>query len=73
MVKKVVIRSSSDSKAPFRVLNIRIFAGLVRELRVKFDVFRAGLGPERIIRKLNFGLEIGKSDIYKESKPHDVF
>ena len=52
-VKKIVIRSGG----PDKVINIRIFAGLIRELRIKLDITKAGLAAERTMRVINFGLE----------------
>ena len=71
LVKKVIIKSGGGDK----IINIRIFVGLVHELRVKLDIFRAGLGPERITRKINFGLDKERkpkrSNLYEVSK--DMF
>ena len=57
-VKKVIIRSGG----PDRKVNIRIFAGLVHELRIKLDIVKNGLAAERTMRDINFGLEVKASD-----------
>ena len=44
MVKRVMMRSSG----PERRLNLRIFTELLRELRIKLDITKAGLSPEKI-------------------------
>ena len=44
MVKKVIIRSGGrDGK-----LNLTIFKELIKELRVKLDITKAGLGPDKV-------------------------
>ena len=44
MVKKVLIRSGS----PDRRLNLRVFTDLLRELRVKLEIAKAGITPEKV-------------------------
>mmetsp|Transcript_9017 Transcript_9017/g.10611 ORF Transcript_9017/g.10611 Transcript_9017/m.10611 type:complete len:157 (+) Transcript_9017:287-757(+) len=48
--KKVLIRSGG----PDRKINLRIFNGLIHELRIKFDIFKAGLGPEKIMSLIDY-------------------
>ena len=48
-VKKVVIRSGGDAKT----INIKIFAGLIHELRIKLDITMAGLAAEKTMRLVN--------------------
>ena len=48
-VKKVVIRSGGDAKT----INIKIFAGLIHELRIKLDITMAGLAAEKTMRQVN--------------------
>ena len=58
MVKKVIIRSGG----PERRLNLRVFIDLLRELRMKLDITKEGLVPEKV--KSRIGL--GNSDIHKQ-------
>ena len=44
-VKKVVIRCGGGDK----IFNLRIFVGLIRELRIKLDIYLAGYGPEKLL------------------------
>ena len=55
MVKKVIIRSGG----PERRLNLRVFIELLRELRMKLDITKAGLIPEKVKSRL----EPANSDI----------
>ena len=60
-VKKVMIRASG----PDRNLNLRIFISLIHELRVKLDITKAGLAPEKTMRLIELGIDDrGSDDIY---------
>lgn len=63
-VKKIIIRSGG----PDKVINIRIFTGLVQELRIKFDITSAGLAAEKTMRKVNQGLKLASKSDSKVSK-----
>ena len=52
-VKKIIVRSGG----PDKVINIRIFFGLIRELRIKLDITKAGYAADKTMRAINFGLE----------------
>ena len=56
MVKKVIIRSGGAEN----LFNIRIFKGLIKELRIRLDITKDedGLTPDKIQRKIDFGLEL---------------
>ena len=72
-VKKIIIRSGGVDK----VINIRIFAGMIRELRIKLDITKAGLAAERTMQVINYGLDSnatennGKSKSYGSSSKSD--
>ena len=51
MVKKVLIRSAGQE----RKLNLRIFIELIHELRIKLDITKAGLVPDKIQSMINAG------------------
>jgi len=51
IVKLVVIRSSTDKR-----FNLKTFKMLIRELRIKLDILKKGLGPEKINQLIDFGL-----------------
>ena len=53
-VKEVVIRSGGGDK----VINLKIFSGLMTELRIKLEITKAGLGPEKTMRVIEQGLEV---------------
>mmetsp|Transcript_17816 Transcript_17816/g.23972 ORF Transcript_17816/g.23972 Transcript_17816/m.23972 type:complete len:126 (+) Transcript_17816:635-1012(+) len=48
-VKRVLIRSGGPEKR----LNLRIFAGLLHELRIKLDIAKAGLAPAKIMHQID--------------------
>lgn len=54
LVKKIVIRSGDSD----RMINIKIFWGLIRELRLKLDIFKVGLGPDKTMMAIDLGLDI---------------
>ena len=72
-VKKIIIRSGGVD----RIINIRIFAGMIRELRIKLDITKAGLAAERTMQVINYGLDSnvtennGKSKSYGSSSKSD--
>ena len=66
-VKKVIIRCGGTDKA----FNLRIFMDLILELRVKLNITKEGLGPEKIMREINFGLENAKNH-HKDSSYGDI-
>lgn len=41
-----------------KVINLKIFTGLLTELRIKLDITKAGLGPEKRMRVINYGLKL---------------
>lgn len=43
--KKVIIRSGG----PEKLLNLKIFCGLIRELRIKLDITKRGIGPDKLM------------------------
>ena len=53
MVKLVIIRSGDED----RKLNLRIFIDLINELRVKLDIIKAGLVPDKIKSLINASQE----------------
>ena len=55
-VKEVIIKSSktSDSEKTF---NFKVFTTLLKELRIKLDVIKKELGPDKFSRDVNFGQE----------------
>ena len=58
-MKKVIIRSQGEAdpvtgEAGF---NLAIFTTLIRELRIKLDITKEGLGPDKVNRAINFGLQ----------------
>lgn len=60
IVKLVVIRSSKDKK-----INLKTFKMLIRELRIKLDILKKGLGPDKINQVIDFGLEkTDEEDLY---------
>lgn len=46
-------------------MNLRIFAGLIKELRIKYDIYKEGLAPDKVMRNINFGLS---SDFFSQGK-----
>ena len=58
-VKEIVIRSSEEilvnplSTQSTKMFNIKIFHTMLKELRVKLDVTKWGLGPDKIMRAIN--------------------
>ena len=65
-VKEIVIRSSEDVQVnplgskTTKMLNIKIFHALIKELRIKLDITKSGLGPDKTMRVINQGLKIEK-------------
>ena len=51
--KKVIIRSGGGDK----VLNLKIFNDLLRELRIKLNIMKEGFGPSKTMSEINFGLD----------------
>ena len=49
----MIIRSGGAD----RILNLRIFCGLVQELRTKLDITKEGVGPDKAMQIVNFGLK----------------
>ena len=43
LVKKIIIRSSEADKT----FNLRIFVGLVKQLRINMQILQAGFGPQK--------------------------
>lgn len=58
IVKLVVIRSSSNKK-----FNLKTFKMLLKELRVKLDILKKGLGPDKINQLIDFGLDRAEEDL----------
>ena len=56
LVKKVVIRSSQEENE-FSMINIRILKDLIKELRIRLDITKQGLCPDKVTRIINFGLD----------------
>ena len=56
-VKEIIIRSSDEEKT----FNLKVFATLLKELRIKLDVLKDGLGPDKFSQAVDFGLENKKS------------
>ena len=60
-VKEIVIRSSEDVQVnplgskTTKMLNIKIFHALLKELRIKLDITKSGLGPDKTMRVINQG------------------
>ena len=50
-VKKVIIRSGGADK----YINLKILTGLIKELRIKLDIIKSGLGADKTMREINFG------------------
>ena len=59
IVKLVVIRSSSTNKK----FNLKTFKLLLKELRVKLDIVKRGIGPEKINQLIDFGLDKADEDL----------
>ena len=65
-VKEIVIRSSEEvhinplGSKTTKMLNIKILHALIKELRIKLDVTKWGLGPDKTMRAINQGLKIEK-------------
>ena len=53
-VKEVIIRCGGVDK----VINLKIFSGLIKEMRIKLDITKAGLGAEKTMRAIENGLDI---------------
>jgi len=49
----VFIRAAGND----RKLNLRILMSLIHELRVKLDIAKAGLAPEKTMRQIDFGVD----------------
>ena len=49
----MVVRSGGSE----RLFNLRIFIGLIKEIRMKLDYTLAGIMPDKVEREMNFGLE----------------
>lgn len=62
VVKKVLLRSGGTEKK----LNLRIFIGLLHELRTKLEIGKAGHLPKKSMREINFGLDDSSSDFDSE-------
>ena len=43
---------------------------LVRELRIKLDITKAGLAADRTMQVINYGLENSKSDGKSQKRSH---
>ena len=56
-MKEVIIKCSDSEK----VFNFKVFTILLKELRIKLDVLKEGLGPSKYNRTINFGLEQRKN------------
>ena len=48
----MLIQSSSED----RMINLRVFSGLIRELHIRLELTKEGLAPEKVKRKINFGI-----------------
>ena len=57
-VKEVIIRSGGGDK----IINLKIFSALLTELRIKLEITKAGLGPEKTMRVIEQGLEVDQSE-----------
>ena len=55
--KKVLIRAAGPDKN----LNLRMLISLIHELRVKLEIYKAGLGPDKIMRLIDLGDKAGSS------------
>ena len=51
------------ASGPDKNLNLRIFMGLIHELRVKLDIAKAGLAPEKTMRLIDLGMD-HQTDLY---------
>ena len=51
-VKKVIIRSGGAEKS----FNLRIFVGLIRQIRTKFNLTKLGLVSDKVHQAINQGL-----------------
>ena len=68
-VKEVVIRCNDSEKS----FNLKEFTILLKELRIKLDVLKEGLGPYKFNRIINFGLEPKKkSSSLRSNKKSDA-
>ena len=68
-VKEIIIKCSDSEK----VFNFKVFTILLKELRIKLDVLKEGLGPSKYNRTINFGLEQKKnSSSLKSNKKSDA-
>ena len=52
--KKVIIRSGGADK----ILNLKIFNDLLKELRIKLNITKDGFGPEKTMGEINFGFDL---------------
>ena len=52
-VKEIIIKSSDSEKT----FNFKVFTTLLKELRIKLDVIKSELGPDKFSRDVNFGQE----------------
>lgn len=50
--KRTILRSGGAEET----INLTIFTGLIKELRIKLDCTKNGLGPNKTEREINFGL-----------------
>lgn len=66
LVKKIVIRSGSTTTE--KAINIRVFNNLVREIRTKLDIYKAGIGPQKPMTAASLGLDLTSKS--KTSKDH---
>ena len=61
-VKKIFIKCGGADD----LINIKIFAFLIHELRIKLEITKMGLIPERISQTINFGLDLENKNLTEE-------
>ena len=59
-VKEIVIKSGEDIEKgddTLQMFNFKVFVSMLKELRIKLDIAKEGLGPDKIMRYINSGLD----------------
>ena len=59
-VKEIVIKSGEDVEKgddTLQMFNFKVFVAMLKELRIKLDIAKEGLGPDKIMRLINSGLD----------------
>ena len=59
-VKEIVIKSGEDVEKgddTLQMFNFKVFVAMLKELRIKLDIAKEGLGPDKIMRLINSGFD----------------